>query len=64
MVLAKSGRQRTMLGRIVKRERLIECALAFRDISLTTGLRLFLRELGTAPRDRATSPLNATRSAT
>jgi hypothetical protein len=32
-VLAKSRRQRTMLGRIVKRERLIEMRSAFRDVS-------------------------------
>ena len=32
-VLAKSRRQRTMLGRIVKRDRLIEMRSAFRDVS-------------------------------
>ena len=34
-VLAKSRRQRTMLGRIVKRERLIEVRSSFRDVSRT-----------------------------
>ena len=34
-VLAKSRRQRTMLGRIVKRDRLIEMRSAFRDVSRT-----------------------------
>ena len=33
LVLAKSGRQRTMLGGIVKRNRLIEMRSCFRDIS-------------------------------
>ena len=31
--LAKSRRQRTMLGRIVKRDRLIEVRSAFRDVA-------------------------------
>ena len=32
-ILAKSRRQRTMLGRIVERNRLIEMCSAFRDVS-------------------------------
>ena len=32
-VLTKTHRQRTMLGRIVKRDRLIEVRSAFRDVS-------------------------------
>ena len=33
LVLAKAGRQRTMLSRIVKRNRLIEMRSCFRDFS-------------------------------